>query len=765
LNSLYSLRLALLSSVCALSVLASDRAAAQSSTAQSGAQNLPPVVVNEPNRPRRAANTAVRPSRATRSAAKPRAARTARRADVVVPGVSGQTQSAFRHVDGYVAQNASTGMKGDVPIMRTPQSISVVTSDQIREQGAQSINEALRYTAGVRTEVSGAQTMDNSLNLRGFNQGSLDTFQDGLRSVTPGYFGFFAPEPYGLERLEALKGPASVLYGQQVPGGLINMVSKRPSATPINEIEQTFGSFNYLQTAFDLGGTNADKSVMYRFVGLGRNADTQVDYVKNDRTYLAPSVTWAPTTDTKITVLASYQRNEGDVYANVPATAVLLPNSNGHIPFSRFLGEPNWEGETSERTTLGYELEHRFNEAVKFEQNFRYTHLTNHRQYLQASGALVNERTLNRRYTLRDIDNDGVALDNRMRLDFGTGPIEHKAIVGLDYLWGKSNWLEQVGAATSIDIFNPVYGAAVNTNASTSRTLQGITASQVGLYVQDQLKLDKWLLTLGLRQDWASRTTDNLIANTSSAQDDQDLTKRAGLMYLSEIGLSPYVSYAESFTPLVGTDRLLKAFVPETGQQYEVGVKYQPAGINGFVTLSIFDLRRQNVQTADPVDTNYYVQTGEVRVKGLEVEAVASLQQGLNLTAAYTYNNAEITKTNTAGQLGNTPYRVPVNTASLWLNYEFQSSVLAGIGLGGGVRYIGETWGDDANTFKVPEFTLVDLAFRYDLGKRFAELKGFTASVNVTNLFDKYYVPACFTINACNYGSARTVLGKLAYRW
>jgi iron complex outermembrane receptor protein len=763
LNTLYPLRLALLSSVCALGALACDRAAAQSGT-QSGAQNLPPVVINEPNQQRRRAATAPgRAPRVARSAARLRAAQPPRDASVFVRGAG--AQSAFQHVDGYVAQNASTGMKSDVPIMQTPASISVVTSDQIRDQGAQSINEALRYTAGVRTEVSGFSTMDNSLYLRGFLQSNSDTFQDGLRSVTPGYFGFFAPEPYGLERVEVLKGPASVLYGQQAPGGLINLVSKRPTANPVNEIEQTFGSFNYLQTAFDLGAASADKTVMYRFVGLARDADTQVDYVKNDRIYLAPSLTWVPTTDTRITVLASYQRNYGDVFAQVPAAAVLTRNTYGHIPFSRFLGEPAFEGETSERTAVGYELEHRFNEAVKFEQNFRYTHFTNHRQYLQANGALVNERMLNRRYTLRDISNDGVALDNRVKLDFATGPIEHRAVVGLDYSWGKSTWLEQIGNATAIDIFNPVYGSAVNTSVFTSRSLQDITASQVGLYVQDQLKLDKWLLTLGLRQDWASRDTVNLIAGTNRVQDDQDLTKRAGLMYVSEIGLSPYASYAESFTPVIGTDRLLNSFAPETGQQYEVGVKYQPAGYNSFVTVSAFDLRRQNVQTADPVNTNFSVQTGEVRVKGIEVEAVASLHPGLNMTAAYTYNDARITRTNTAGQVGNTPYRVPTNAASLWLNYEFQTTALAGFGIGGGVRYIGETFGDDANTFKVPEFTLVDLAVRYDLGKRFVELKGFTASVNVTNLFDIYYVPACFTVNACNYGSSRTVLGKLAYRW
>lgn len=680
---------------------------------------------------------------------------------ITVDGLGG----AFTHVDGYVAQSASTGMKGDIPLLETPQSVSVITSDRIKQQASQSINEALRYTAGVRAEVSGPQALDNPLYLRGFNQSSLDMYQDGLRAVTPGYFGFFAGETYGLERVEVLKGPSSVLYGQQTPGGLINSVSKRPSDTPIREVELTGGSFDQHQVAFDLGGVSADKNVLYRFVGLARDSNTQVDYVKNDRTYIAPNITWAPDEDTKLTLLTSYQRNKGDFYAQVPANAVLLPNSYGHIPFSRFLGEPDWEYEESERLALGYEFEHRFNDNVKFEQNVRYTHLTNHRQYLQASGALVGERTLNRRFTIRDIENDGFAVDNRVRLDFETGAVEHKAVIGLDYLWGKSHWLEQIGNGPSIDIFNPVYGSTINTDVLTSNSLSDVDASQAGLYVQDQLKYDRWLLTLGARQDWAWRDTDNLRTGTSTSQNDDSFTKRAGLTYLSDVGLAPYISYSESFTPVLGSDRLGQAYVPETGAQYEVGIKYQPIGYNSFITLSAYDLARQNVQTNDPINTNYQIQTGEVRVRGIELEGVASLDNGLNFTGAYTYSDAEITKTNTAGQKGNTPYRVPTHSASLWANYAFQSEALEGLTIGAGVRYIGKTWGDDANTFHVPSFTLVDAAVSYDFGKKFQSAEGLTASLNVTNLFDKYYVPACFTANACNYGSSRTVVGKLNYRW
>jgi len=665
----------------------------------------------------------------------------------------------------FVAYRTTGGMKSNASLLESPQSISVITAERIKAQGAQSVNEALRYTSGVRTESSGAQKMDDNLYVRGFLQGSQDIYQDGLRVVTPGYFGFYAGETYGVDRVEVLKGPSSVLYGQQSPGGLINLVSKRPSAEPIREIELSAGSFERFQGAFDIGGANEDKTFMYRLVGVARDADTQVDYVKDNRVYLAPSFTWRPDASTQLTVLTAYQKNEGSYYAQVPANAVLTRNAFGHIPFSRFLGEPAWENETTERTTIGYEFSHRFNDHIRVEQNFRYTDFDNHRQYLQANGALVNQRLLNRRYTLRDIQGEGVTIDNRIGMDFDTGPFSHKALVGVDYLWGKSLWSEQGGNAAAIDIFNPVYGSTVNTSVFTSRSVQDIRASQAGLYLQDQVKYGKWLTTAGVRKDWAWRDTKNVSTGSTSSQDDSAFTWRGGLTYLSDSGFAPYVSYSKSFAPVIGSDRLGNPYLPERGKQVEAGIKYQPAGYDSFITASVFDLARQNVQTIDPVNSNFSVQTGEVRVRGVELEGVASLGDGLSLTAAYTYNDAEVTKTNTAAQLGKRPTRVPVHAASLWLNYDFQMAALDGLSVGSGVRYVGETMGDDNNTFKVPGFALVDAAIRYDFGKRFPGARGLTASVNFSNLFDKYYVPACFTANACNYGASRTVIGKVTYRW
>jgi iron complex outermembrane receptor protein len=674
-------------------------------------------------------------------------------------------QTATGPVHGYVATRSITAAKTDTSILEIPQSISVITADRMRDQGVQTINDALRYTAGVRTESSGAQLLDTNLYLRGFSQSSLNMYQDGLRGVTPGYFGFFAGETYGYERIEVIKGPASVLYGQSEPGGLINMVSKRPTADQVNEVQLAVGSFDQYQAAADVGGAIGSGALRYRLVGLVRDSGTQVDHVKNDRIYIAPSLSWTPTDQTSLTVLGSYQRNKGDFYAQVPAAAVLLPNSNGHIPFSRFLGEPGWEGETTERYAIGYEFDHRFNDWLKIRQNLRYTHLENDRQYLQAVGALVNERLLNRRYTVRAISNDGLAADTSLQIDASTGGIQHKITAGVDYLWGSSNWLEQSGSASQIDIFSPVYGTPVNTTAYTSLSIQDIDADQVGLYLQDQIKYDRLVATVGIRQDWASRKTHNLRTNAVTRQKDDAFTWRAGLTYLFDSGLAPYASYTKSFVPIIGVDRLGNAFVPETGQQYEAGLKFQPVGSNSLLTLSLFDLRRQNVQTTDPLNTSYSVQTGEIRVRGIEAEGVAEIANGLSLIATYTYNDAEVTRSIYTGIAGNSPTRVPVHAASLWAKYKVAAGPLDGLGIGSGVRYTGRTWGDDANTFRVPAFTLVDLAVDYDFGARFRALSRLSASLNVTNLFDKYYVPDCFTLNACNYGTARTVLGKLSYRF
>ena len=307
--------------------------------AQSG-QSLPPVTVDAP-KPQAARPT--QPSRrATRSQSSTRRATAPAQQQTVQPGARGAVgERATGPVVGYLASQSATGTKTDTPILTTPQSISVVTKDQIADQGAQNLVEALRYTPGVSVDTFGATTLFDAIKLRGFD---APRYLDGLRlPLDPGtQFAFPRIETYGLERIEVLRGPASGLYGQTDPGGLINMISKRPTATPQHEIVGTFGSFNRFQGAFDSSGPiDKNGEYLYRLVGLGYSTDGQQDFVHQNRVFIAPSLTWRPTTDTSFTILSQYQNIDNKGWQQyVPGGAAgLAPNPFGRIPYSRYIGD------------------------------------------------------------------------------------------------------------------------------------------------------------------------------------------------------------------------------------------------------------------------------------------------------------------------------------------------------------------------------------------------------------------------------------------
>lgn len=366
-------------------------------------------------------------------------------------------------------------------------------------------------------------------------------------------------------------------------------------------------------------------------------------------------------------------------------------------------------------------------------------------------------RTLNRNYSPADQFYDTIAVDNQAEFKAHTGPLNHTFLLGTDYrrvIWDyRSGW----GAAPTIDVFNPIYGQPLNPPVAGSDSSNVQTNQQLGLYLQDQIKLENWILTLGGRHDWVNASTFSRDSLTETVQPNAAFTKRAGLGYEFDIGLVPYVSYSESFIPVTGTAFDGTPFDPESGKQYEAGIKYQPVGTNMRFAAAVYDLRRRNVLTADPDHPGRSIQTGEITSRGLELEAVASLTSNLNLTAAYTYNNVKVTESNDA-DLGKRPARTPQHVASLWADYTIREGALNGLGFGGGVRYIGKSAGDYLNTFEAPAYTLVDAMIRY-------EIDSWRFSVNASNLFDKYYVASCFAMSQCNLGRARTVLGTVTYRW
>jgi iron complex outermembrane receptor protein len=706
---------------------------------------------------------------------------TAAEPSVVLPEVNVQATAwkAWEGVPGYVAPVTTTGSKTDTPLIEAPQSVGVVTRDQMDDQAAQSVSQALRYTAGVLGEVRPSARYD-SVFVRGFGgQGTgaaFVNFLDGLRQGRGLYFGVPNTDPWLLERIEVLRGPASVLYGQTGVGGLVNLVSRRPTSTPTNEVRLEAGNHALMQTAFDFSGPlTSDGQFLYRVTGIARKSETQYDYTEEERIAIAPSFTWRPDDNTTLTILSSFQKDpEGGFYNFVPATGTVLPNANGKIGRDFFGGDPAYDTFNRTQAAIGYQFEHRLDDVWTLRQNFRYSHLDAEVKALSIR-SITNNRTGSRVQSFVSDHVNAFALDNQAQADFTTGPVRHTMLFGLD--WSRAQARARQGTAAagtvpSLDLFNPVYYQPIHPISAGPANLTNQELDQIGLYAQDQLALDRWRFNIGLRYDTARLGSTGHLASGAPAaqvsQVDDEVTWRAGLLYLFDNGLAPYASYSTSFLPNSGTSapqRGATPFKPTTGEQYEVGVKYQPPGLNSFIQVAAYHIKQQNVLTRDPVYTLYSTPRGEIRSRGIEVEGRASLSNNLDLIGAYSYIDADITESNAIGVEGNRVPQVPHHLASGWANYSFTEGPLRGLQLGGGLRYIGSTYGSDTNTFKVGDVALFDASIRYDLGARFDSFKGVELAVNAQNIADKDYVASCSSEVACYYGTGRLVLGSVRARW
>lgn len=736
---------------------------------------LPPVTVDAPAPQKKRAQASGQHAQRQRAMNpdRPRQQRDRSLAPAPTPSPS-SAQRANGAVSGYVAARSVAGTKTDTPLLETPQAISVVTRQQLDDQQPQTVNEAFRYSSGVVPELYGTAShyTDQYMKIRGF---APDIYLDGLK-LPP----FSSTDPYFLERAEIVHGPASVLYGQSSPGGLVDLASKLPSDRPVNEVNFGGGTFGRLQTSFDLGGViDKDHQLLYRITGLGFTDNTQVDDTKNRRIGIAPALTWRPDASTSFTILANYINDPGlGIYAGLPGLGTVLPNPRGPIPTSFFVGDPNYNTWNREQSSVGYAFEHSFEQVLTIRQNVRYSENTMEERHLYIPGsnlALSGDGSTVLRYAYRDnINRKAFQADNQAQLDFGTGPIQHKVTMGIDYLnldiheaTGNSLALG-LGAEPSINMFAPVYGQAIT--VPPIQNMPVTKSDQLGGYVQDQMKWNQTTFLIGGRYDALSSNSNDALAKTNSRQDDHAMTWRTGLIHDFANGLAPYVSYSTSFQPQIGVSHAATQFAPTRGQQYEAGVKYQPIGFDGFVTASVFNLSQQNVLTPDPNFVGYSVQTGGIRSRGAEVELHANVTTDLSMIAAFTHlDNVVTAATPSTNTLGKVPVGVPKDSASLWVNYAFKEGVLTGLGLSGGVRYVGETYGTATNVWGVPGFvttpstvpavTLFDAALRYDFDKNWR------LSLNATNLFDKVYVSSCTSGINCYYGFRRTISASLRYAW
>lgn len=711
----------------------------------------------------------------------------------IVLNASGNAQEADK---GPIAKRARAGTKTATAIIETPQSTSVVTADQATKQGATSVSTALRYEPGITTGSRPGDRFD-SIFIRGFGgfggNANYVHYWDGLRLPSGLNYNVPSVDPFFLDRIEIMRGPASVLYGSGNPGGLVNLVGKAPQARAANEVFTRFGNDGRAEAGFDFTGpVDEDGDLLYRVTGVGRLYDLGFDSSDSKRVAIAPSVTWSPDDDTTLTVKASYTRDPNAALTNwMPALGTLQSNPNGQIPTDFFSGNPNYNTFSRKQSTIGYEFEHHFDDVWTVRQNARFMHNSSEFKAYSvvpnanawraaASCGGIAYLCLGRQSTHYVEQFNALAIDNQAEADFDTGPLEHKLLIGLDYQLVDAQSKYGNGATTYINYLNPVYESAPNI-AFTGR--QDQTRNQTGLYVQDQMSIDNWHFVLAGRNDWSSIDSSTTTLATGASRDvetrDHAFTWKAGVLYEFDNGIAPYASYSTSFDPTTGTGYGGTPFEPTTGQQYEIGVKYQPEGFDAIFTAALYDLTQQNVLTTDTAHTSTdmtvtgcsaatcQTQTGEVRSRGVELGAKIALTDGLNLSAAYTYADVEVTKSNVATTLGKTPAGAPEHMASLWADYTIGEGALEGLNFGAGLRYMGSTNGDAANTraMKVPAYTLVDAAISYDFGHADPKLKGLELAVNATNLFDKDYVSACASAYQCFYGTGRVVMATASYKW
>lgn len=673
----------------------------------------------------------------------------------------------------FVAKSARTATKTGTPLIKTPQAVSVVTKTQFEQQGATTAAQALRYTPGVMPDIRSNDRYD-IVPVRGMGMANYQNFigyLDGLRMQRGLSFAQPTVDLFDVERIDVVRGPSSVLYGQIAPGGFVNLVSKRPTEDPYHEVGLTVGTDQYAKATVDLGGPLAGSDVFfYRLAASGRYNETNIDDVTSKRVSVSPSLLIKPEEGTSLTLLFNYTDDPASAYpAGLPAAGTAYANgSYADIPYDFNVGDPDFDSFERRTSRLGYEFEHEFNDYLTLRQNLRYTHIES--EHIGLSGRSISGTTITRLASHLEEDVDTFVVDNQLQADFDTGPLAHTLLFGFDYQYADADRLMGTGSASSIDYLNPVYGAAIAVPAFTSDTRQ--LTSQAGFYAQDQIEFGKLNVTFGGRYDSYDIETDTTTlatgATSSTQQDSDAFTGRVGAAYLFDSGIAPYVSYATSFEPPSGLGYSTTGGVvldPVEGQQIEAGVKYQPEGSDSYLAASVYHLVQSNMTTSDAAHSGYYLQVAEVTTTGVELEAKLAFDAGWNVTAAYTHVDAEMTENATSTYVGNRPYAVPENAASLWVHYDVQGGALEGLGLGAGVRYIGSTYGNEANTFKVSDFTLFDAALNYDFGRRNPDLAGLSLNVTASNIFNKEYVSSCSSTIACFYGSNRTVYATLKYKW
>lgn len=665
----------------------------------------------------------------------------------------------YRRTDSFAAT------KTDTPIMETPMSVQVIPKQILKDQQAIRLKDALKNVSGVQWATD---PMYEGFQLRGFQtDGTTTIYRNGLRVRRAQH------EVVNLEQLEVLKGPAAAIYGRIEPGGLVNVVTKKPLATPYYALEQQFGSYDMYRTTIDATGPiSDDRTLLYRLDAAYQNNEFFIDKMDQERVFVAPSLSWKPSDRTEINLNLEYQYDTRTSYTGIP----VLGNRPVNVPVTRFYGFGT-DNDTSvfEKVLLGLDWSHQFNDDWKIQHRFHFYNLDYQILNSSAIPGPVNPNTLTatRLVTFRPIDEtDTVATSIDLTGKFELFGTRHQVLAGFDYFWEKAEnkgFFRNPAPASHrpvVDVFNPVYGQVPSIAASDFNQFGTFTQSWYGTYFQDQITLfDKLHIMGGGRYDWATRGNGSSAASLEAARTneteikDEAFSPRVGVVYQPWPWLSLYGNYVESFgsanTALASNGKPLDA---ETAQQHEVGFKVELFDKKLLTTVAFYELTKQNIATADLTNPRFSVSTGEARSRGIEVDISGQVTDGLSLIASYAYTDAVITKDNRGNQ-GHKLWNVPNNSGSLWAKYSVQESFLRGLNFGAGAYIVGEREGNNANDWQMPGYVRVDalIGYAWNVGQ-----SKVTAQLNVNNLLDKtIYETSAFNGYLTQPGAPRNFMGSI----
>ena len=670
---------------------------------------------------------------------------------------------------GFVPEGSATATKTDIPLIETPQSISVITRDQIDLLNFVDGQQAVRYTAGVQGENYGPDLRFDFITVRGFTP---KQYIDGLAAPISTSIFSVGVDLYAFQSLDILKGPASVLYGNAPPGGIYNQTSRRPSSEFGGEVAVKYGTQDYKQIAsFVTGPVNdwidASATILYRDRGADR------DFVGARRLTVAPAATFKLGERGKLTALGYYQYDEvdGDTNGFLPVLGTLEANPLGQIDRGTNLGEPDYNRYRRRQFGLGYDFVFELTDTINFNSNTKWSDYDEDSKNIYGAGLAADNRTVFRFNFPYSEQVQSFATDNRLDARFVTGDLEQKLLVGVDYRNVRNFARFGFGPASSIDLFNPIYNAAPIVEPPLGISFGFPVAPfnnqrlrQTGIYAQDQLKLGGIIVTLGGRYDWVN------IENRNNATEvkQEKFTYRAGLSYLTEAGIAPYVSYAKSFEPALGVDTVTGvAFDPSEGEQIEAGVKFDGRAFGDdvklFATAAVFKIKQSNILTSTGSFPPVVSQTGEVEVSGAEVEIVTRIRDQLSINASYSYTDSEVTRSAFAAAVGAALPTTPKHKASFFADYSFTGQTLNGFGIGAGVRYTSRSAGVlpgpfDSVIYLGEDPVLFDAVIRYDT-------EGWRFAVNASNLLDERYVARAASASNANFGASRQVIGTITRKF